>query len=205
MILLSPSEESVAEREEQLVRSAVERTRSELLSRQPATPPETAAWLNRMVQEIWSPYVEPLLLKENLPAWQEKLAAAAPAGWRIELTDFSMGAEAPVMSNFQAFQDPRAAGPRLAALDCDMDLTSSSMAIVMRGSGPLVGEFTATVRILQVRAACRGSGRELEIPRPFPLLPMPWRDSCVSPSASSPLSPSLFKPPFLLFSSPPQP
>lgn len=32
---------------------------------------------------------------------QEKVRIAAPKGWDIELTDFSMGTHGPVMSNFQ--------------------------------------------------------------------------------------------------------
>ena len=44
--------------------------RKEMQARVPVTPPESAEWLGRMMAEIWAPFVGPLVLKENLGAWQ---------------------------------------------------------------------------------------------------------------------------------------
>ena len=39
-------------------------------ARVPVSPPESAEWMGRMMAEIWVPFVGPLMLKENLSAWQ---------------------------------------------------------------------------------------------------------------------------------------
>ena len=44
--------------------------RKEMQARVPVTPPESAEWLGRMMAEMWAPFVGPLVLKENLGAWQ---------------------------------------------------------------------------------------------------------------------------------------
>lgn len=63
-------------------------------------------------------------------------------GWDLELVDFSLGTQAPSMSNWQAFNDTSAG--RLTEVHSDMTLDSSSMRMVVRGTGP-IGQFIATV------------------------------------------------------------
>ena len=61
--------------------------RKEMQARVPVTPPESAEWLGRMMAEIWAPFVGPLVLKENLGAWQvggEKGGGAGGAPLRIQ-------------------------------------------------------------------------------------------------------------------------
>ncbi|KAF5835353.1 hypothetical protein DUNSADRAFT_7519 [Dunaliella salina] len=116
------------------------------------TPPESAEFMNRMMAEMWVPFVVPQTLRDNLSAWQEKARLAAPKGWTIELTDFSLGVHSPYMSNFQVFND--AVTGRMQAMECDMDMTSSSMRVVVRGSGPL-GDFRATVSGMSMKGKMR--------------------------------------------------
>lgn len=52
------------------------------------TVPESAGWMNRMMAEIWAPFVVPMLLRENLSMWQVRFLAVGGwgrlgGGWRL--------------------------------------------------------------------------------------------------------------------------
>ena len=70
LILLSPSKEEEEERKREEVALAVDRARKEVMSRIPVTPPESAEWMGLMLGELWAPFMGPLMMKENLGAWQ---------------------------------------------------------------------------------------------------------------------------------------
>ena len=78
---------------------------------------------------------------------QHKITLAAPRGWEVELVELSMGAQPPVLGGFQAFSNQ--ASGQLAAIDAELVMDSSSMRVVVRGTGP-VGQFTASVSGVQV-------------------------------------------------------
>ncbi len=64
------SERQAAARLAAAVAAAEARVRAEAAVRVPATPPESSVWMSRLLGELWAPYVEPMLMKENLGNWQ---------------------------------------------------------------------------------------------------------------------------------------
>ena len=50
--------------------SPFNQARKEVLSRVPVTPPESAEWMGLMMAELWAPFMAPMMIKENLGAWQ---------------------------------------------------------------------------------------------------------------------------------------
>jgi hypothetical protein len=50
-------------------------------ARVPVTPPESGGWMNRMMGEIWAPFVVPQMLRENLGAWQVPSVVVVRATW----------------------------------------------------------------------------------------------------------------------------
>ena len=53
-----------------------------MLLRVPATPPESATWVNCMLMEVWMPFITPLVLKDNLSAWQVRSKGLGRANGR---------------------------------------------------------------------------------------------------------------------------
>ncbi len=70
IIASTPSLSEQHRREAALVDRAVARARAELLGRVPITPVENAWWLERLNGALWQPFVQPLLLQQNLTQWQ---------------------------------------------------------------------------------------------------------------------------------------
>lgn len=68
--MIQPSEEEKRAREAALVEQAVAQARDQMMRLQPATPVESAAWMCRMMQEMWKPYIEPMVLKDSLGLYQ---------------------------------------------------------------------------------------------------------------------------------------
>ena len=60
---------SAAAREAEVARRVEARVRAEMSARVPVTPPESAEWMWRLMGELWAPFVEPMMLKENLGNW----------------------------------------------------------------------------------------------------------------------------------------
>ncbi|GAX84227.1 hypothetical protein CEUSTIGMA_g11650.t1 [Chlamydomonas eustigma] len=152
LILLTPSKsEEEAEKRAEIDR-AVEKVRRQMETQVAVTPPESAAWMWHMMSQLWGPYVAPMVLKDNLRAWQAKVASTAPSGWTMELVDMSLGVEAPTMTNYRVYND--VSSNRMASMEYDMEMISSSMRVAVRGSGPL-GQFTATVSDFSVKGSMR--------------------------------------------------
>lgn len=54
-----------------IIRTQAEaRTRREMSRLLPSTPVESAAWLARLMQEMWKPFVEPSVMKDSLGLYQ---------------------------------------------------------------------------------------------------------------------------------------
>ncbi|GIL93084.1 hypothetical protein Vretifemale_20508 [Volvox reticuliferus] len=141
-----------AAREAEAVARAEARVRAEMAARVPVSPPESAVWMGRLMGELWQPFVQPLVLGDNLDHWADKVRRAAPAGLELQLEEMSLGKEAPQMSNFQVLADPLSG--RVTAINCDMTFDSSSMRVVVSGSGPL-GRFIATMTGISMRGRMR--------------------------------------------------
>ncbi|GLI62296.1 hypothetical protein VaNZ11_004899 [Volvox africanus] len=141
-----------AAREAETVARAEARVRAEMAARVPVSPPESAVWMGRLMGELWQPFVQPLVLRDNLDHWADKVRRAAPAGLELQLEEMSLGTEAPQLNNFQVLADP--ASGRVTAINCDMAFDSSSMRVVVSGSGPL-GRFTATMAGINMRGRMR--------------------------------------------------
>lgn len=157
IIALSPSREDVRNREQQLVEETIARLEAQMVDKLPCTPKEPTAWLNYLMKDMWRPYLEPFLLRENLGLWQDKISYNAPKGWDIQLVDMTLGTgEGLKMDNIQAFKDTES--QRVAAIDFDIKMASPATRVVVQGRGPL-GEFTATISDLQVS----GLGRLIPI------------------------------------------
>lgn len=69
-LVVAPVRESQQRmRATEAVRQAEKRVRAEMAACVPVTPPESALWANRMMAEMWAPYVVPMILAENLGNW----------------------------------------------------------------------------------------------------------------------------------------
>jgi len=84
---------------------------------------------------------------------QDTVAAAAPRGWELEITDVSIGSVAPELSGFQALADPDTGA--VVAVDCQMSLASKSVKFAVVGRGPL-GSFTAKVSAVSLEGEQAG-------------------------------------------------
>eukprot|EP00877_Chromochloris_zofingiensis_P007685 jgi/Chrzof1/316/Cz01g11050.t1 len=69
-IAFTPSHAEAKQREAALVEQATARAQADLLNKMPVTPLETAGWMNRFNVEMWQPFWQPFLLKNNLTMWQ---------------------------------------------------------------------------------------------------------------------------------------
>ena len=117
---------------------------------------EPAQWLGMGLTSVWEQFFAAMVKHENLSAWQDKVQNAAPPGWTLELVSMSLGKAGPTLSNWQCFSS---AEGRLVASECQMELISDSVRVIVRGTGPL-GAFQATVSSLSV------SGHMKLIPMP---------------------------------------
>ncbi|KAG1680787.1 hypothetical protein FOA52_008120 [Chlamydomonas sp. UWO 241] len=152
ILAFSPSKEEEEVQRRMEVEAAVEKVRREMASRVQVTPAESAEWLNAFNAELWAAFVVPAVLKDNLGGWQDKISSAAPRGWSIELVDLSLGDESPKLSNVRVFNNVRWGG--MQAIEMDLELTSASMRVVVKGSGPL-GQFTGTISGFSVKGPVR--------------------------------------------------
>jgi hypothetical protein len=57
-------------KEAEAVRQAEARVREEMAAHIPVSPPESAMWMNRMMAEMWLPFIVPMALSDNLANWQ---------------------------------------------------------------------------------------------------------------------------------------
>jgi hypothetical protein len=64
--VLAPSAAQIKDREAEAARRAEVRVRAELAARVQVTEPETSEWMNRMMGELWAPFIEPQFILENL-------------------------------------------------------------------------------------------------------------------------------------------
>jgi hypothetical protein len=49
----------------------------------PVTPVEGAAWLNALNQEMWTPFIQPFLVANNLNSWQVRCSATGAVLWHV--------------------------------------------------------------------------------------------------------------------------
>eukprot|EP00882_Tetradesmus_deserticola_P021705 GHRQ01023502.1.p1 GENE.GHRQ01023502.1~~GHRQ01023502.1.p1 ORF type:complete len:315 (+),score=115.53 GHRQ01023502.1:333-1277(+) len=152
LAVLQPTRAEIAARQEAAVEQAVAATEVRMSRQLPVTPVESAAWLNRLMQDMWGTFWQPFLLANNLSMWQDTVAAAAPRGWEVEIADVSIGSIAPELTGFQAFADP--ASGEVTALECAMTFDSDSVRLVVVGRGPL-GAFTARVSAVELKGQLR--------------------------------------------------
>ncbi|GFH17588.1 uncharacterized protein HaLaN_14251, partial [Haematococcus lacustris] len=147
-----PSQEELERQQKQAVAVAVEQAQREMAARVAVTLPESVDWVNRLTSELWLPFVVPLMLNDNIAAWQEKVRRGAPSGWELAIQEMELGQQSPRLSNFQVYNS--VTNGRMNALECDMRMESTSMHVVVAGSGPL-GKFRATVSGITVSGRMR--------------------------------------------------
>ncbi|KAJ9534957.1 hypothetical protein QJQ45_029626, partial [Haematococcus lacustris] len=100
-VLLMPSQEELERQQKQAVAVAVEQAQREMAARVAVTLPESVDWVNRLTSELWLPFVVPLMLNDNIAAWQEKVRRGAPSGWELAIQEMELGQQSPRLSNFQ--------------------------------------------------------------------------------------------------------
>jgi hypothetical protein len=111
------------------------------------------------------PWVSDAAATERFSAFllQDTVAAAAPRGWELEITDVSIGSVAPELSGFQALADPDTGA--VVAVDCQMSLASKSVKFAVVGRGPL-GSFTAKVSAVSLEGEQAGRAWQEVEPAP---------------------------------------
>lgn len=70
LAMLQPTKAEIAQQQEAAVQQAVTAARIRMSRELPVTPVESAAWLNRLMQEMWASFWQPFLLANNLNMWQ---------------------------------------------------------------------------------------------------------------------------------------
>jgi hypothetical protein len=70
LAVLQPTRAEIAARQEAAVEQAVAATEIRMSRQLPVTPVESAAWMNRLMQDMWSAFWQPFLLSNNLSMWQ---------------------------------------------------------------------------------------------------------------------------------------
>jgi hypothetical protein len=70
LAVLQPTRAEIAARQEAAVEQAVAATEIRMSRQLPVTPVESAAWMNRLMQEMWAAFWQPFLLANNLSMWQ---------------------------------------------------------------------------------------------------------------------------------------
>jgi hypothetical protein len=70
LAVLQPTRAEIAARQEAAVEQAVAATEIRMSRQLPVTPVESAAWMNRLMQDMWAAFWQPFLLANNLSMWQ---------------------------------------------------------------------------------------------------------------------------------------
>jgi hypothetical protein len=70
LAVLQPTKAEIEQQQEDAIRQAVAAAEVQAYRHLPVTPVESAAWMNRLNQDMWSTFWQPFLLANNLSSWQ---------------------------------------------------------------------------------------------------------------------------------------
>ncbi|GMH33120.1 hypothetical protein BSKO_00954 [Bryopsis sp. KO-2023] len=151
-ILFTPSDKELKERDMDLVERARSKAMLDYWRKIPATPKESAEWVNMLVQGLWSRYVQLFVIHNNLGLWQEKIAALFPDKWEGQISDFDLGESAPTISDVQVLND--SVTGKLRAIDMKVAFDTGTFSTIIVGSGPL-GKFTVSISSIRMTGNVR--------------------------------------------------
>jgi hypothetical protein len=70
LAVLQPTKAEIEQQQEDAIKQAVAAAEVQAYRHLPVTPVESAAWMNRLNQDMWSTFWQPFLLANNLSSWQ---------------------------------------------------------------------------------------------------------------------------------------